>query len=1024
MKISDQAIKNPVFAWMIFSGLVIFGAVSLGRLGVSYMPDIDFPVLSISVIWEGVPPEYMESEIVDRLEKAIISVEGLKEINASVRQGTAVINLEFEIERDIDAALQEVQSAISRVRLPLGMDPPVIRKSNPDDNPIIFIGLSSKSRSVRDLFVLADQTIVDRLQLLEGVGEVFIGGARERNLRIWIDINKLRKYELTVLDVIDSISNEHDEGSSGYLENEKKEYNLRVLGEAATIQQVENIRITKRGGRPVYYSDILVKDVARVEDGMTDRRSISRINGTEGISLGIRKQRGANAVDVGTIVNKEIDAINKELPEDIQLKLNFDSTIFVKEAVDETLFTLVLSGLLTSFVCWLFLGNLSSTLNVILSIPSSILGSFLIMYFMGFTLNLFTLLALSLAIGIVVDDNIMILENIVRHFDMGKDRVTAARDGTREIAFAAVASSVAVIAIFLPIAFMSGVIGRFFFQLGVTLSAAVALSLVDAVTLTPMRASQMLVRNERELRIIKAVRLTMEATTRIYRKLLKIALNYPYLVILGGTIVFVLSLSLIFVVRTEFVPMQDQSQFGIQIQTPIGSSLQLTGDKVAEVEDYLQKRPDVSRYMSITGGFQGGQSYQAMLFVTLVDQSKRKLKQQLIMNQVRADLTKIGGMRVFLFDNSARGLTPRRASPVEFTIRGAEWADLRESSTKIVKAMEATGMYLDIDTDYREGMPEVVVTPDRKAASMRGVNMKSLVATVGSSLGGIREGRYSSDGRRYDIRIRLQSDQWRSEADVKRVSIRNAFGELVPLTEVAKVSVVPTVQTLTRVDRQRSIQFTSNIADKVSQREALAQAEKIAKENLPENYSYFPGGGSKSFDEAFQGIYMALWMGVLVAYMVLAAQFNSFLHPIIVLLALPFSVTGAFVALFLTGQSLNLYSMIGLVLLMGIVKKNSIMVVEFTNELRAKEHYDVPKALLEASSIRLRPIVMTSLSTIAAAIPPALALGPGAESRIPLAVAVIGGIVISTVFTLFVVPAAYKLLSRFEKKAPTFDSDF
>lgn len=1020
MKLSDQAIRRPVFAWMIFFALIVFGAVSLGRLGVSYMPDIDFPVLSVTVNWEGVPPEYMESEVVDRLERTIIAVEGLKEMSSSVRQGTATINLEFQIDRNIDAALQEVQSAISRVRLPTGIDPPTIRKSNPDDSPILWIGLSSKTRSVRDLYVIADQSILDRLQLLEGVGEVFAGGTMDRNLRIWIDLNRLKKYELTIVDVLDAIANEHSEGASGYLENPEFEKNLRVLGEASTVKEIEDIRITRRGGRPVYYSDIRIRDVARVEDGLTDMRRITRVNGIEGLSIGIRKQRGANAVDVGKLAKAEIEQLKVDLPEDIDLRVNFDSTVFVEEAIDETLFTLVLSGVLTSLVCWLFLGNWSSTLNVILSIPSSILGSFLILYFMGFTLNLFTLLALSLAIGIVVDDNIMILENIIRHFDMGKDRVKAAREGTREIAFAAIASSVAVIAIFLPIAFMEGVIGRFFFQLGVTLSAAVALSLLDAVTLTPMRASQMLVRTTREPRIVQGVRAIMEWLTTVYRWQLEFALRRPLLILAGSAAVFGLSLSLVFFIRTEFVPPQDQSQFGIQLQAPVGSSLAHTVTKFEEVERYLQKRPEVERFLGIAGGFQGGESNRVMIFVTLKPPADRDLSQQDFMVQVRKDLSAIKGVRAFLFDLSTRGLTARRSQPVEFSIRGGEWSVLNANAKKIISKMEETGLYRDIDTDYREGMPEVRIIPDRKEASLRGVSMQTLVQTVGASLGGIREGRFSSDGRRYDIRVRLKPDQWRSEADVSKIAVRNVHGELVPLSEVAEVIVAPTVQTLTRIDRQRSIQVTANLGEGASQGEALSVTERIAREILPHGYAYFQGGGSRSFDEAFLGIYTALWMGVLVAYMVLGAQFNSFLHPLIVLLALPFSITGAFLALFITDNSLNLYSMIGLVLLMGIVKKNSIMLVEFTNELRAKEGLDVGRALIEAGTIRLRPIVMTSLSTIAAAIPPALAIGPGAESRIPLALTVIGGLTVSTAFTLFVVPTAYKLLSRFERRPPSF----
>lgn len=996
-------------------GLIIFGTVSVGRLGISYMPDVDFPLLSIRVSWEGVAPEYMETEIVDRVEKEIIAVEGLKEVISSIRQGSANIQLEFDIDRDINVAVQEVQTALSQLRLPTGVDPPVLRKNNPDESPILWLGLSG-DRTQFELFRIADQLVLDRIQLVDGVGEVFVGGSAERNLRIYVDNNKLNEYELTILDVRNAIQQDHAEGASGYLENQDNSYNLRTMGEAQSIEQMERIRITRRGGGPIYLSKITLDDVARVENGLNDAQRINRVNGIEAITIGIKKQTGANEVQVAENIREEIAKINKNLPDGVKVNINFDGTRFTKEAIEETQFTLILSAILTAMVCWLFLGNWSSTLNVILSIPTSIIGTFIIIYFMGFTLNLFTLLALSLAIGIVVDDNIMILENIIRHFEMGKDRVRAARDGAREITFAAVAASIAIVAIFLPVAFMEGVIGKFFFQFGVTLSGAVALSLLDAVTLTPMRASLTLVHQDREPRLVKAVRLILEKVSRVYRAILIRTLKHPYFTVLAAAILFFLSLGILLLIDREFVPPQDQSQFGVRFETPMGSSIHHTDEKGQQIEKFLKSRSEVTSFLSIVGGFGGGQANTGVYFVSLQGKSERELGQYEFMDLLRKEIGKIEGMRGFLFDFSSRGLSARRSQPVEFSIRGGNWDELRATADRILKDMESTGLYEDAQMDYREGMPEVRVIPDRQEAALRAVTMENLVDTIGIAMGGVREGRFTGDGRRYDIRLRLLEEQWSHPDDIGKLHVRNGYGELVSVPEVARIETEPTVLNLTRIDRQRAIQISANLKEGVGQADAASRAEDIARKHLKENYGYYPGGGSRDFEEAFTSLSIALWLGILVAYMVLGAQFNSFLHPISVLMALPFSATGAFLALFLTGQSLNLYSMIGLILLMGISKKNSILLVEFANELRRKESMSVPDALVEAGMVRLRPILMTSLSAIAAAIPPALAIGPGAESRIPMSIAVIGGMTVSTLLTLVVVPAVYSILSRFESR--------
>ena len=488
--LADLSIRRPVFAWMLMAALIIFGAIGLSRLGVSEQPDVDFPVLTINVTWSGASPEVMETEIVDRIEEQVLSIEGIRNVNSQIQQGQASVTMEFEIDRNVDAALTEVQSKLSNVELPSGADPATIVKSNPEDQPIVLLSASSPKRDLHALTEFLELNVVDQLKILPGVGEVTLAGYQQRNLRVWVDNNKLKPLQLTILDIKNALSSEQVEEAAGYLENSQNEMNVRTMGEGVSAEEVGNLRIKKRGGEEIYNSNIRIKDVARVEDGLDDIRHMAVINGKIGIGIGIKKQHGTNSVAVAKAVNDRLAELKKTLPPDVTIAVNFDSSVFIKDAIHETEFTLILSALITSVVCFLFLGSVSSTINVLLSIPTSVMGTFAVLYFMGFTLNFFTLLGLSLAIGIVVDDAIMVLENIIRHSEMGKSRVLASRDGAREITFAALAATIAVVAIFLPVAFMSGIIGRFFFQFGITISAAVLLSLVEAITVTPMRCSQ------------------------------------------------------------------------------------------------------------------------------------------------------------------------------------------------------------------------------------------------------------------------------------------------------------------------------------------------------------------------------------------------------------------------------------------------------------------------------------------------------------------------------------------------------
>jgi hydrophobe/amphiphile efflux-1 (HAE1) family protein len=1017
------SIRNPVFAWMLMSSLIIFGAISFSRMGISQLPDVDFPIVTVNVTLSGAAPEVMESSVVDVLEGQLVSVEGVKSITSTSTTGSANITLEFDISRNIDLALQDVQAKIAAAqrKLPADVDPPTASKTNPEDQPILWLGVTTTKMPQRDFMVYVRDNIKDQFSTIPGVGDIFLGGYVDPNIRVWIEPDKLSKYSLTVADILGTITAEHSEPPSGYVDTGPRELNLRTLGEATTAKDFADLRINTRGGSPNFLP-IKIGDATRIEPGVDDIRRITRVDGISAIGLGIRKQRGANAVAAADGVLKRLESIRKNLAPGVDIKPVFDSTIFIREAVSELNFTLVLSAILTSLVIVFFLGSLSNTFNVLLAIPTSIVGTFITLYFSGFTLNTFTLLALSLAIGIVVDDAIMVLENITRHKEMGKSSRQGALDGTNEILFAAMAATVSIIAIFLPVAFMKGIIGKFFFQFGVTMTAAVLLSLVEALTLTPMRAAYFGASHRKDTRFSKFVDRFMERFLASYRRSLAFALSHRWKVVVGAILFFVVSLGITKKLNKEFLPPEDQSRFLLRFMTPVGSSLDYTDGKIKEAEEVLKQVPEVKTYFASAGGFNGSGVNGGVAFVTLKDRRDRKRGQFEIMDDLRNKMKVVKGMKTFTQDLASRGFSTGKGYPIEFSIQGNDWEKLAGASEKIKADMIESGVLVDVDSDYQVGMPEVRIVPDRTKAANRGVSVQQIGQTVNAVLGGFLAGYYTENGRRSAIQVKLDERDTRSyEEKLKSLLLRNNRGELVPLRDVVDVKESASLQQITRKDRQRAITIYSNVKSGENQSKALALAEQIARKSLPEGYRFVVSGTSQTFQESFTSLIVAFFLGIVVAYMVLGSQFNSFIDPITVLLALPFSLSGAFLTLWVFGKSLNLYSLIGLLLLMGIVKKNSILLVEFTNHVRDHGEKDVNKALMEACPNRLRPIVMTSLATVVGAIPAAIAIGPGAESRGPMALAVIGGVILSTVLTLLVVPCFYSLFAAKRRSSADLD---
>jgi hydrophobe/amphiphile efflux-1 (HAE1) family protein len=1020
VRLSDVSIQKPVFAWMLMAALLVFGGIGYSRMGISKMPDVDFPQVTVNLRLTGAAPEVMETDVVDIVEDACMNVEGIKDITSSSKQDEARVTIDFEIGRDIDAALQDVQTKIAQVsrRLPQDLDPPLVTKQNPEDQPLIWVSLSGP-RPPGVVSDMARFTIKERLQTIPGVGDVQMGGFRQRNVRVWMDADKLDGYGLTATDVLAALAREHLELPAGRLEGETREVNVRTQGEALDLEALRHVVVAERDlGR------IELRDVAVVEDGLEDRRQLARTNGLPSQGLGVKKQRGMNAVSVVEGVKQRVEELRKEIPSDMRLDIVFDSTTSVKESIEEIAFTIALSVLLTGIVCWVFLGSISSTINVLLAIPTSLVGTFAVMYFLGFTLNTFTLLGLSLAVGIVVDDAIMVLENIFRRAEEGEGRIRAAVAGAREIAFAALAATAAIVAIFLPVAFMSGVIGAFFFQFGVTISVAVLLSLLEALTLTPSRAAQFLAVGERRSWFGRAVDRAFTALAAAYRRSLGPTLRFRWLVVATGVAVFACSFVIAPLLNRELTPSQDVGVVLCRIETPVGSSIDFTDSRLRIAERTLDEHPAVSHYFAAIGGLSGGggvggEVNTAIMFVTLVPRDTGRMSMQAAMADFRTKLNRIPGVVARITDISTQGLTSQRGgNAVEFNVRGPDWATLAAQSERITAAMRRSDLFVDVNSDYRVGMPEARIVPDRDRAAALGVSMQDISQTINTLVGGVVAGRFKDAGRRYDVRARLLSSQRARPEDLGRLQVRTKNDTLVPLASLVTVDTRPTMLQVTRRGRERAITITANVPQGKSAALAIDAASKIAADGMPDGYRMTLGGASLALEETGRELSFALLLGVALAYMILAAQFNSLAHPLSVLFAMPMALTGAIGGLALCGLSLNIYSAIGVILLMGIVKKNSILLVEFTNHRRLLGATR-DEALLHACPARLRPILMTTISTLVGALPAALAFGPGAELRQPMAIAVIGGLSLSTLLTLFVVPALYSVLDSVTSRLGT-----
>jgi HAE1 family hydrophobic/amphiphilic exporter-1 len=891
-------------------------------------------------------------------------------------------------------------------------------------------------------------------------------------MRVWLEGDKLQAHNLDATEVFRTLRLEHVEQPAGQLVSEKRELNVRVMGEARTPEEFRQMPLVNRNGQIVKLGDVAV-----VEDGLTDRRTFARFNRQPTVSIGVMRATGANVVQVCDEVKKRLPALRKMLPPSMEIGISTDYSLFIKDDIEEVKQAMLIGIALTAAVTFLFLGSIGTTLNVILSIPTSLIGTFMAMRWFGFTMNFMTLLALSLSVGVVVDDAILVLENIYRRREHGEGRRDAAVRGAREISFAAIAATFSIAAIFIPVAFLKGSIGKFFFQFGITVTVAVLLSLVISLTITPMLCAAFL--NVRQLGrprprpwgglfgpVLNALRWlhwlidrwvleplllrpmdwAMDRLSKGYGWFLRHALRHTWWVVpasvllAASALIFVYGLTVplpnwaapwlgtkvlaVKPIGQELVPSEDQNRFIVSVICPVGSSIDYVDEMLAKSENALigLKDPTTGREVCATlfagTSIRPGQLVsEGIMFVRLIPADQRGWTQTDIMNALRAKLREIPGMRAVVLDLSTQGFTPGRGYPVNFAVQGPDWDTVKELSERVRLRLIDSGLVADVNSDYRPGMPEIRISPAKPMLADIGLPVSRLAFAVNVAVGGLRVGRFTEADKRYDVRVRYEWSERESPDQLRLIYVKNDKGQLVPLWQVADWQTKSTLPVINRYNHLRKVEITANMAPGVSQGEAIARVRQIAEEvrqemELPPSYRFVQLGNAVAMQQTLDSLWWALALGFVVAYMILGVQFNSFVHPFTVLVAVPFGVTGALAMLWVAGDTLNLMSMIGMVLLAGLVKKNSIILVDYTNQLRA-EGLGLREAVLTACPIRLRPILMTSFATIASAVPLALGFGPGAETRAPLARSIIGGIFLSTLVTLVVVPLLYILFDRF-----------
>ena len=1007
----DLCIQRPILTLMLTLSLVVFGVLGYRQLGVDQLPNMEFPVVTVTAQLEGAAPEVMEEDVTEVLEEHLNTIGGLRSLRSTTFQGAATVVAEFDLERDLDQATQDVRDKVARARweLPKELEPPVVEKINLANRPILWLPLNSDRPAV-EVTQYLKYTVKPYLETIDGVASTELFGRRERAIRVWVDGEALRARGLSAGDIIDAVRRQHLERPGGRVESDRLEYSLKTAAEFETVEQLGDLIVAHRDG-----ADLRLRDVARVEDGAEDLRFLARFNGGRGAGIGILKQSQANTVAIADEVRARVERLVEFLPAGMSLPewdqiMDFSQSI--RESVAETQFALVFGAILATLVVLLFLRRVRPTLIVAASIPLSLVASFGVMWLAGATLNIMTLLALALAVGVVIDDAIVVLENIERHRELGEPPMVAASRGAKEIAFAATAATVSIAAVFLPVIFVKGLVGSFLGEFGITVAAAVLFSLFVALTLTPMLAARMPPPAERRhggfYHRLEQAQAWLEER---YRSVLLWSLEHRPAVLGLAAASLLVAVGFGSRLGVEFFPPSDEGRLFVVMETPPGTNLAGTLERIGNAEAWMLAQPEVHGLFAGVGvsGPEGpGSVNNAVMVAVLKSRAERERSVQEIMVAARDALGNIPGLDSRVFDPS-QFIGGGGEGELEFEIRGnVELAELDALSDRFVRELAQRPGFVDLGKSLKMGLPEVRVVPDRMKAAALGVDAEAIATVVQASIGGLDIGKFKDAGHRYDIRMRLEEEDRSGPESIGRLYVRTRSGDVVELRNLVRVETGAAPSKITRRDRMRSVTVFANL-EELPVGAAIEEVRALADGILPEGVTVSFSGSAEAFLESIEQFALAMGLAVLVIYMVLAAQFESLLHPLTVMLALPLSMVGALGGLLAAGMTLNLFSLIGIILLFGLVTKNSILLVDFANHLR-REGLDKTEAMRRAAPVRMRPVLMTALSMIFGVLPAALGVGPGSESRQPMAVATAAGMFSSTLLTLLVVPAFYLVL--------------
>ena len=1013
MKLTQIAVDNPVFATMMMVALLVMGLFSYRQLGIDQFPNVDFPIVVVTTDYPGASPETVESEISRKIEESVNAIAGLKTLTSRSLEGKSIVIAEFELSVPSAVAMQDVREKVQMVRASFRPEikEPLIQRFNPDDQPIVSIAVRSDVRSVRDLTTLADQIIIKRLQTVRDVGRATIAGGLKRQINIELDPGRMHALRVGVNDIMRAIKDENQNFPAGNVQRGNDDRVIEVTGRVVDPGDFADLIVARRGQAPVY-----LRQVATVVDGQQELENVATLNGERALAIDVVKTQGSNTIEVARGVRRAVAELQSSLPADVKLEIVRDSSRGIQNSVDNVQQTMIEGGLLTIAIVFLFLHSWRSTVITGLALPISVFGAFMVMAAFGFTMNVLTLMALSLAIGILIDDAIVVRENIMRHIGFGKSHRQAAIDGTNEIGLAVLATTFCIVAVFLPVAFMGGIIGRFFFQFGVMVSAAVLISLFVSFTLDPMLSSvwydPQAHGNGRFARIVNS---TQEKANGVYRVVLAWALRWPKTTLLIALATFVGSFALPKYIGFEFVPQADLGEQVVSIETPVGSSLEYTEAKLRQVDAALREFPEIDyTYGTVNTGYANGKN-QASLYLKLKPLKDRKRSPEQLAQPIRERLASIPGILVSI--NIPGGPGGGVQKQLQLSLQGPDTTVLDAISQDVMKRAAGIRGLVDLDRNLKAAKPILSVRLRRDAASDLGLGTAAVAQSLRPLFAGDETSLWRApDGENYMVMVRLPTDDRTGIADLHRVWFTagtepNGLPRMVHIAQVADVVTDVGASQINRRDLNREVQITANVHAR-SAGEVSSDLQQVLTEiKLPPGYRFVFGGSTKDMAESAAYAGQALLMAVILIYLILASQFGSFLQPIAIMMSLPMSLIGVFLGLLVAGTTLNIFSAIGFIMLMGLVTKNAILLVDFFNQARERGT-PVNEALLEAGSIRLRPILMTTLAMVFGMLPLALGLGEGATQRAPMAHAVIGGLISSTLLTLVVVPVMLIYIDR------------